>query len=148
MVGMSGALGEGASVLMAIGRTALAYRVGGAAGRERHDDGDLPRRHASSAFAVAVSAAMRATIAPNSLTSPAVTRVVCVLGKSLAVMAGLVPAIPFRRARCSPKRGHRDITAVTPLFDGLCPVTTIPVLALTSARRYISASFPRHSRLQ
>ena len=39
-------------------------------------------------------------------------------------MAGLVPAIPLRRAQCVPKRGHRDIRAFTPVFDGLSPVTT------------------------
>ena len=41
-----------------------------------------------------------------------------------SVMAGLVPAIPLRDARCPPKRDHRDIRAFTPVFDGLCPVMT------------------------
>jgi hypothetical protein len=33
-------------------------------------------------------------------------------------MAGLVPAIPIRKARCFPDRDRRDIRAFTPVFEG------------------------------
>jgi hypothetical protein len=40
------------------------------------------------------------------------------------VITGLVPVISLRDARCPPKRDGRDIRAITPVFDGLCPAMT------------------------
>src|SRR3569832_143475 len=62
-----------------------------------------------------------------------------------SVMAGLVPAISLRKAQCPPYRGLRDKRSFTPVFDGLCPVTTAMLLVLHHRR---SVGVERLDRLQ
>src|SRR5258706_9708899 len=67
-----------------------------------------------------------------------------IMSRVFGVIAGLVPATPLRPAPCVPKRGPRDTSAFTRVFDPLCPRMTTVGGARGRSNRRRSAFLPRH----